>query len=73
MIEFDPGFENNAFSRTAKRPLVVTYKDHPHEARSSSFEILIIRVKFSHVVSLPNSTISFLLFSNKAVRCKRRH
>ena len=31
IIEFDPAFENNAFSRTARSQLVVSYKDHPHE------------------------------------------
>ena len=34
IIEFDPAFEKNAFSRTARSHLVVSYKDHPHEVQS---------------------------------------
>ena len=30
-IEFDPAFEKNAFSRTARSQLVVSYRDHTHE------------------------------------------
>jgi hypothetical protein len=36
IIEFDPAFENNAFSRTARSQLVVTYEDHPHEVKTRS-------------------------------------
>ena len=34
IIEFDPAFEKNAFSRTARSQLVVSYKDHPHEVKN---------------------------------------